>query len=84
MDHWFSDAERIACRMEPWLSWKNMCRSLSERTTAARDVSLRMYCVALVLLGLNLVAGFGGAVGLGAGGLLKLVKGIPILLGAPA
>ena len=69
MVHWFSDAERIASRMEPLLSWKNMCRSPSERTKAARDVPLRMYCVALVLLGLGLVAGFCGAVGLGAGGL---------------
>ena len=69
MVHWFSDAERIARRMEPLLSWKNICRSPPGRTKAARDVSLRMYCMALVLLGLDLVAGFCGAVGLGAGGL---------------
>ena len=69
MVHWVSDAERIARRMKPLLSWKNNYRSPSERTIAARDVSLRMYSVVLVLLGLCLVAGFCGAAGLGAGGL---------------
>ena len=69
MVHWFSDAERITRRIKPLLSWKNKCRSPSERTKAASEVSLRMYCVAIVLLGLDLGAGFCGAVGLGAGGL---------------
>ena len=32
-----------ARRMRPVLSWKNKCRSLLERDTTARDVSLRMY-----------------------------------------
>ena len=69
MVHEFSDAERIARRMELLLSWKNICRSPPGRIKAARDVSLRMYCIAFVMLGVDVVAGFCGAVGLGVVGL---------------
>ena len=69
MAHGSSDAVRLARRMEPLLSWKNNCRSPLSRNKAASDVSLRMYCAALVVLGLDVVTVFDGAVGRGAGGL---------------
>ncbi len=53
MLHSLFDAVRTARRIRPALSWKNTCRSPLARIRAARDVSLRIYCLGDVTLGLE-------------------------------
>ena len=61
--HWLVVAVRIMYRIRPVLSWKYRCRSPLGRIAAAKDVSLRIYCVVdiliAVLLGVDIDGGLG-------------------------